>query len=417
MKRRSVMTGCLSLLTLFLSIVLLSFSWAQDSIVVGVFEPLTGALAGAGEEHQRGFILAEELINKSGGIFNKKLKVVYEDDRGDPTVGVAAVEKLILKDKVSYILGGYGSTTIYAVLGVLRKHNMGKIKAISISVGGSSPLLEKDFGMEKWFFNTHPWAYYYMETVRDFFKEIKPNPQSVFIAYSDELYGKSLAEPGKEYLGKAGFNVVGYEPYNEKAVDFTALITKAKSINPDVFLYLGHVGSSIIITKQTKELGFTPKLSMDTFGVGLRDYMNALGSDANFQCGMEFWIPGINYPASTQYPKLLVSSKDYVTMYQKKFPGREPTMSPEDYVALISLKIAIEEARSTDPEKVISALEKIDTMTPWGPFKFGKGRMGGIHSGPTNILVFQIQEGKRGIVWPNRWATSAFVYPKPPWQK
>jgi ABC-type branched-subunit amino acid transport system substrate-binding protein len=92
-------------------------------------------------------------------------------------------------------------------------------------------------------------------------------------------------------------------------------------------------------------------------------------------------------------------------------------MSPEDYVALISLKIAIEEARSTDPEKVISALEKIDTMTPWGPFKFGKGRMGGIHSGPTNILVFQIQEGKRGIVWPNRWATSAFVYPKPPWQK
>jgi branched-chain amino acid transport system substrate-binding protein len=74
---------------------------AQDTIKIGAVIPLSKAsFAQAGEEQRRGLLMALEEINKAGGVLGKKVDLIIEDDTGEPSVGIAAAEKLITRDKV-----------------------------------------------------------------------------------------------------------------------------------------------------------------------------------------------------------------------------------------------------------------------------------------------------------------------------
>jgi branched-chain amino acid transport system substrate-binding protein len=77
----------------------------SDKIKIGIFAPLTGAIALYGKAAH----MAESIfknINKSGGINGRQIEVVLEDDACDPIKGVAAVKKLIYQDKVFMLFGG-----------------------------------------------------------------------------------------------------------------------------------------------------------------------------------------------------------------------------------------------------------------------------------------------------------------------
>src|ERR1044072_8640146 len=73
---------------------------AQDTIKIGVTQPLTGAFAASGNYVAQGAKMAEEAINASGGVLGRKIELVIEDNKSNPTEAVATAEKLISKDKV-----------------------------------------------------------------------------------------------------------------------------------------------------------------------------------------------------------------------------------------------------------------------------------------------------------------------------
>ena len=116
--------------SIFLGLTLLVATWvcchatAQDTIKVGIVLPLTGEQAKFGEIEKLSFDLALEEINAKGGIKGKKLEFVIEDDTGRPEVGRSVVEKLITKDKVVMIGGGYSSSVTYAVAGVCQQNQI-----------------------------------------------------------------------------------------------------------------------------------------------------------------------------------------------------------------------------------------------------------------------------------------------------
>jgi branched-chain amino acid transport system substrate-binding protein len=88
---------------------------AQDTIKIGAVLPLSkAAFAQAGEEQRRGLLMALEEINQAGGVLGKKVELIIEDDTGEPSVGIAAAEKLLTRDKVVALIGGYSSTITFA---------------------------------------------------------------------------------------------------------------------------------------------------------------------------------------------------------------------------------------------------------------------------------------------------------------
>ena len=97
---------------------------AQESIKVGIILPVTGDKAKFGEIEKKSFELALEELNAAGGINGKKLEFVFEDDTGRPDVARSAAEKLITKDKVVMLGGGYGSSETFAIAGVAQQNQM-----------------------------------------------------------------------------------------------------------------------------------------------------------------------------------------------------------------------------------------------------------------------------------------------------
>jgi hypothetical protein len=68
---------------------------AQEPIRIGVTQPLTGAFAASGNYVAQGAKIAEEAINASGGVLGRKIQLVIEDNKSNPTEAVATARKLI----------------------------------------------------------------------------------------------------------------------------------------------------------------------------------------------------------------------------------------------------------------------------------------------------------------------------------
>src|SRR5215471_20400705 len=88
----------------------------QGSIKIGVTQPLTGAFAASGNYVAQGARMAEDDINKAGGAIDKKIELIVEDNKSNPTEAVATAEKLIQKDKVPVMMGAWSSTLTLAVM-------------------------------------------------------------------------------------------------------------------------------------------------------------------------------------------------------------------------------------------------------------------------------------------------------------
>ncbi len=78
-----------------------------QTIKIGVNEPLTGAFAASGTYVVNGAKIAADEINAKGGILGKKVELVIEDNKSNPTEAAAVAEKLITSDKVSVLMGAW----------------------------------------------------------------------------------------------------------------------------------------------------------------------------------------------------------------------------------------------------------------------------------------------------------------------
>ena len=97
---------------------------AQESIKVGVIQPLTGAFAASGNYVANGAKIAADEINAKGGVLGKKLELVIEDNKSNPTEAAAVAEKLIVRDKVPVMMGAWGSGFTLAIMPKLMEYKV-----------------------------------------------------------------------------------------------------------------------------------------------------------------------------------------------------------------------------------------------------------------------------------------------------
>ena len=74
---------------------------------------------------------------------------------------------------------------------------------------------------------------------------------------------------------------------------------------------------------------------------------------------------------------------------------------------------AVGRAGSLDRKKIRDAILKLDFNTAFGAFKVDKDGVQTAHRG----VLFQWQDGKKAIVWPEELAPSQPRFPTPPWSQ
>src|SRR3981189_3428187 len=87
-----------------------------QTIKIGVNEPLTGAFAASGTYVVNGAKIAADEINAKGGVLGKKIQLIIEDNKSNPTDAAAVPEKLITSDKTPVMMGAWGSSLTLAVM-------------------------------------------------------------------------------------------------------------------------------------------------------------------------------------------------------------------------------------------------------------------------------------------------------------
>lgn len=375
---------------------------AQDTIKIGAVLPLSkAAFAQAGEEQRRGLLMALEEINQAGGVLGKKVELIIEDDTGEPSVGIAAAEKLLTRDKVVALIGGYSSTITFAQLNAIQR-----LEPFVAWVGASSTKVEHEFGPKRWFFHYHPWDYHRQSTIRDFLLTISPRPKTIAVAYEDGIYGTTSRDYVVKYLKEKGFEIVFDERFKSGSSDFTPMLTKIKKANPDVFYWVAYAGDTTLIMKQSKEIDFNPKLFLSV-AINFPQYKDSLGATGDYVGGVDVWIPGIK----------LQETVKWMEKFKKAYPGRTPEYwVPLAYTNLMTVVDAIKRAGSTEKEKLIAAMEKTDYNSPLGKMTFKKSEEGGLHQAIDEQIITQWQAGVSHVVYPASKATGKLIYPTPDWK-
>ena len=105
-----------------LTAMLLGAAAEAQTIKIGVNEPLTGAFAASGTYVVNGARIAADEINSKGGVLGKKIELVIEDNKSNPTEAAAVAEKLITSYKVPILMGAWGSSLTLAVMPKLMEY-------------------------------------------------------------------------------------------------------------------------------------------------------------------------------------------------------------------------------------------------------------------------------------------------------
>lgn len=385
-------------LAALLSMAVVGLAWpvgAQQPMRIGASLSLTGTWAALGGNQHRGYQLCAKHVNEKGGVLGRKIEFVFFDDQSQPATAVRLYEKLITQDKVDAIIGPYGSANSEAVANVAEKYKIPMV----VSVGAASSIFKKG---RKYVFMILSPAEGFLEGLLDM--AAQRGLKTVAFINEDTLFPKSTVQGSIEIAKKKGLQVVFVEAYPKATTDFSALLIKVRAANPDVLGAATFFDDAVAITRQMKELNVIPKMYGVTVGGDLPRFHEMLGKNAEFVYGASQWEPDFKYPGS----------KEFFESYKKEFPAAEYSYhSAAGYTGCQLLVEAIRRAGSLESEKLREALLKLQTKTIMGTYKVGED---GFQLGMLSAM-FQWQDGKKVIVWPDELVTGKARFPAPPWSQ
>jgi branched-chain amino acid transport system substrate-binding protein len=381
---------------------------AQQPIRIGASLSQTGAFAALGQNQLRGYQLCFKQANEKGGVLGRKLELVFEDDQSQAPVAVRIYEKLITQDKVDAILGPYSSPITEAVADVSEKHRMPMVAPNA----STTSIFRKG---RRFVFMVTSAAEVYLEGLIDI--AAKRGLKTVAVIGEDTLFPKASTQGTVEQAKSKGLQVVLAESYPKGTTDFTALLRKVRAANPDVVAAATYFDDAVAITRALKALDVNPKLFGVTVGGDVPKFHEVLGRDAEFVYGGSQWLQelvtlraGGLVPIARQYP----GAAEFVEAHNKEFPGAGFSyQTVAGYGGCQIFLEAVRRAQSLDGERIRNVILKMDTYTAYGAFKVDEGGFQTAHK----MVLFQWQDGKKVVVWPEDLAADRPRFPTPPWNK
>ena len=392
------LAGVLSMVIFFLIVGVnpeRGFSQQSSPILIGVPLPITGSLQQEGHSVLAGMEFAVHEVNLKGGLLGRKVEIRVEDTKGEPNTAGAAAEKLITKEKVFALVGGFGSTPDFGMLQSIRAYD-----PLIIHDTASAIRIEETFGQMRGYFHVFMWDYHRQMIAAKFLKSLSPLPKNVGIFYEDGMYGKLTFDMAQPYFKEAGIDTVWGESFKSGSSDFSGILGKAKMRNPDVLYWVGYINDYVQLSRQAKTLDVKPKLILIVESSNTR---KDFGDEADGMTIVSLWSPKVNVPGL----------KDWISRFEKFRPGILRSFTPLGYTSMDVLLKAIERAGVLDKDKVIATLETEKFWTPYGAglqFKPSKKAKHQLLSDETMVIA-QYQGDGEEVVFPRDKASAPLRYP------
>jgi branched-chain amino acid transport system substrate-binding protein len=247
-KRRDVLKGGLILGAAQIASPFVITARADDTVKIGLDNPLTGTYAAFGKNELIGCQLAVEQINAKGGILGRQVELLSEDSTsGDAGTAVQKAHKMIERDKVSFLLGNINSALAGAMAQVAFDAGV-----LHIVPGGHADAITGA--------NCHWNVFRVCNTTQ---MEANSVAKTLITAYGgkwyyitpDYAFGHALQAGMEKAGGALGGTKVGADLTPLGTTDFSPYLIKAQAANPDVIIFLTQGDDMVNALKQAVQFG------------------------------------------------------------------------------------------------------------------------------------------------------------------
>lgn len=336
---------------------------------IGLITAETGDLAQYGIAVENAVKLAANQINEAGGIDGKQIKLVVYDNKGDAQESVTLFRRLVNNDKIDALIGPVVSGTTLAVAPLAEAS---KIPMITPTATALNVTPDYDYVFRACY--TDP----YQGTIlaKYAIKELKAKKVSILYNTSSD-YSTGLAEVFKSVSEEGGATVVNYEGYTTDDVDFNAVLTNVKANDPDVIFFIPDYYNKVgVIATTIKDLGIEAAL----LGPDGWD-----GVQAEYIEAVEGGYFGNHYYAGDETKVV----KDFVDAYTTEYKETPNALAALGYDAMKIMANAIDQADSTNNEKVLEQLKKTSLDSATGHITFDD-------NGDTtkSVTIIKVEDGQ-----------------------
>ena len=225
---------------------------STGTILVGYYGDLSGRTSSFGQSTKNGVEMAADEINKAGGINGQQVKIITEDDQGEPNKAATVVTKLINQDGVKALLGEVASSNSLAAA---PKAQEAKVPMISPSSTNPAVTQVGDYIFRVCFIDP-----FQGEVMAKFSaNNLKAKRAAILYDFNSD-YSRGLFQFFKRSFTGLGGEIVSEQSYTQGDRDFSGQLTAIRSANPDVIYVPGYYGEVGVIANQTKQLGIKAPL-------------------------------------------------------------------------------------------------------------------------------------------------------------
>lgn len=341
-------------------------------VQVGVVLPLTGDSALLGGDAKAGLDLAIAQANQKGGFFGeRKIELLYEDDKGTPQGGVTGVQKL-MGQGVQSIVAGLNSSVAIAEVSITKDqilHFQPAAQSDEITEDGGKYLFQMNNTINQ---NAVEFDKYIVNTIK---------PESIGYLGENSAFNDGLLDNLKRDLGAANIDIASEASYEADTTDFSGFLNKAKAADAKtLFVADAYPSRQATLLKQARQIGGFDKIIIAT-GTVTPATVKAAGDAIEGVTTAQVYVDSID----------TTENKEFVKAFQNETGSVPGATSEIAYEAGTILVDAVNDAGSLcDYDAIANTMLNTKFDTPRGPVSYDeKGR-----PQAENFYVLTVKDGK-----------------------
>ncbi|MFQ5796553.1 MAG: ABC transporter substrate-binding protein [Candidatus Bipolaricaulia bacterium] len=368
---------------------------------------------------RRGAEMAVAEINTGGGVLGRSLELALGETEEEPVQGIRAVQDLVLRQRVNFLVGLFTSEVVLAVLPQIARFRV-PLLVTGATTPDASARVAADYGRFKYFFrpmlNATFLAVDMLQFINGFLKE-RLGYHKIAIIAEDLKWTEPLTGLLSRELPGFGIEIVSLQRIDPGTQDFAPIFSRIGDADA-IFTALAHV-QPVSFVIQWAELQIPAPL----FGLNVEAQVPGFFDATRGKAATEVFADLAAEAPLTE--KTVPFFQNYRGRYsgERELSERPVFTGPITYDAVYILKEAIERARTINADPVVIALEVTDYVGASGRFQFfglEEGRQdpfGNPHDsryGPGFVIPIWIQlqaDGRREVIWPERVATAEYIFP------
>lgn len=315
---------------------------APSGLKIGTLLPITGDLSQFGSSMQDSASLLVKTVNGCGGVLNKPVQLISEDDQTNPSAGAAAISKLAEVDRVAGVIGAAGSAVSSAAIDIAVRNQVVQISPSSTSPVFTERAKKGDF--KGFWFRTAPPDTFQGQALAKLASTKGYKSVSVLAINND--YGKGLVQsfiPAFEAAGGKVVNQANPTYYPPQSATFDSEVSAAFRGNPNAVVLVAYPETGSIIVRTAYQQGLLGKQTQLLMTEGMKD--PKIAELAGKDTAGKFIVSGVIGTApSTTGPAVKQFREVYQTNYNKRQPG---VFDANTWDAGALLVLAAEAAKST----------------------------------------------------------------------